>query len=88
MTVGREPVLKPVPLADLRPTQMTIGFGEVAGFLGGIALRDEFIYLRIAERAIELGYDDREWMQQDPDLEGLRNHPSFQKLLAKLQPQS
>jgi tetratricopeptide (TPR) repeat protein len=44
--------------------------------------------LKTLERAIELGYDDREWMQQDPDLEGLRNHPSFQKLLAKLQPQS
>jgi hypothetical protein len=40
------------------------------------------------ERAIELGYDDFEWMQHDPDLSGLRDHPSFQKLLAKLQPQS
>ena len=29
MTVVREPVLKPVSIADLRPTQMTIGFREV-----------------------------------------------------------
>ncbi len=26
----REPILKPVPLADLRPTQITVGFREVA----------------------------------------------------------
>ena len=29
MTVVREPVVKPVPLTQLRPTQMTIGFREV-----------------------------------------------------------
>ena len=29
MPVVREPVLKPVPLADLRPTQMTVGLREV-----------------------------------------------------------
>ena len=27
---AREPILKPVPLADLRPTQITVGFREVA----------------------------------------------------------
>ena len=44
--------------------------------------------LRSLEHAIALGYDDYDWMQQDPDLEGLKDHPAFQKLLAKLQPQS
>jgi tetratricopeptide (TPR) repeat protein len=44
--------------------------------------------LQALERAIELGYDDYDWMQHDPDLSGLKDHPSFQKLLAKLQPQS
>ncbi|MDD2763910.1 MAG: hypothetical protein PHE83_08070 [Opitutaceae bacterium] len=44
--------------------------------------------LRSLEHAIGLGYDDPDWMQQDPDLEGLRDHPRFQKLLAKLQVQS
>ena len=44
--------------------------------------------LRSLEHAITLGYDDYDWMQQDPDLEGLKDHPAFQKLLAKLQPQS
>ena len=44
--------------------------------------------LRSLERAVALGYDDYRWMQQDPDLQGLKNHPAFQQLLAKLQPQS
>ena len=29
MTAIREPVLKPVPLKELRPTQITVGFREV-----------------------------------------------------------
>ena len=40
--------------------------------------------LQALERAIALGYDDREWMEQDPDLVGLKKLPAFQKLLAKL----
>ena len=44
--------------------------------------------LRSLERAVELGYNDAEWMQQDPDLEGLKNSPAFKKLLAQLAPQS
>jgi tetratricopeptide (TPR) repeat protein len=42
--------------------------------------------LRTLQRAIELGYGDYDWMQRDPDLEGLHRHPLFQQLLAKLQP--
>jgi len=44
--------------------------------------------LRALERAIALGYDDAEWMQQDPDLEGLKESPAFKKLLAQLVPQN
>ncbi len=40
--------------------------------------------LRCLERAIELGYRDRDWLVQDPDLEGLKHHPSFQNVVAKL----
>ena len=36
-------------------------------------------------RAIELGYRDYAWMQKDPDLEGLRGHPVFQELLARVE---
>ncbi len=44
--------------------------------------------LRALERAIALGYRDYDWMQKDPDLEGLRTHPVFQQLLTKLETKS
>lgn len=44
--------------------------------------------LRSLHRAVELGYVDFDWMSQDPDLEGLKQHPEFLKLLAQLKPQS
>ncbi len=39
-------------------------------------------------RAVDLGYRDVEWMLQDPDLDGLKEHPAFAALLETLQPQS
>ena len=39
-------------------------------------------------QAVELGYRDFDWMQQDPDLEALKNHPEFRALLQQLKPQS
>ncbi|HVS53844.1 MAG TPA: hypothetical protein VHD62_15925 [Opitutaceae bacterium] len=39
-------------------------------------------------QAVELGYRDFDWMQQDPDLEALKKHPQFQALLEELKPQS
>ena len=44
--------------------------------------------LRALRQAVALGYRDFDWMQQDPDLEGLKNHPAFQALLTQLKPQS
>ena len=44
--------------------------------------------LRALERAVALGYNDAEWMRQDPDLESLKDLPAFKKLLAQLAPQS
>jgi tetratricopeptide (TPR) repeat protein len=44
--------------------------------------------LRSLRKAISLGYDDRDWMEQDPDLEILKNDPEFQDLLGTLKPQS
>ena len=40
--------------------------------------------LRSLRQAIELGYRDLEWMQQDPDLDSLKNHPLFHALLDQL----
>ena len=44
--------------------------------------------LRSLRHAVELGYRDFDWMQQDPDLEGLKEHPDFIALLEQLKPQS
>ena len=44
--------------------------------------------LRALQRAVKLGYTDFDWMQQDPDLEALKQHPEFQSLLQTLKPQS
>ena len=44
--------------------------------------------LRSLRKALSLGYDDLDWMQQDPDLDPLKTHPAFVALLAQLKPQS
>jgi predicted Zn-dependent protease len=44
--------------------------------------------LRALQQAVKLGYQDFDWMQQDPDLEALKHHPGFQTLLQTLKPQS
>jgi tetratricopeptide (TPR) repeat protein len=43
--------------------------------------------LRVLRRAVDLGYRDFGWMERDPDLETLKPHPEFQKLLGALKPQ-
>ncbi len=40
--------------------------------------------LQTLKQAIELGYEDYEWLSQDPDLEVLQTHPEFKKLLVRL----
>jgi tetratricopeptide (TPR) repeat protein len=44
--------------------------------------------LRSLRKALSLGYDDRDWMEQDPDLEVLKQDPEFRQLLSQLKPQS
>lgn len=44
--------------------------------------------LRQLRQAVELGYRDFDWMQQDPDLDALKAHPHFQDLLQTLKPHS
>jgi tetratricopeptide (TPR) repeat protein len=44
--------------------------------------------LRTLQHAVELGYKDLDWMQQDPDLEELKNQPGFAALIDQLKPQS
>ena len=40
------------------------------------------------QQAVALGYDDLDWMTQDPDLDVLKDLPTFQKLMEQLKPQS
>jgi len=44
--------------------------------------------LRELHAALRLGYRDFDWMQQDPDLDALKQHPEFQAMLEILKPQS
>ena len=44
--------------------------------------------LRSLKHAVSLGYTDFDWMTQDPDLDGLKDHPEFLKLLDQLKPHS
>jgi hypothetical protein len=44
--------------------------------------------LRSLRKAVSLGYDDLDWMEQDPDLETLKTDPEFRKLLGQLKPHS
>jgi len=42
--------------------------------------------LKELEQAIALGYNDADWMLQDPDLAELKNLPEFQQLILQLKP--
>ena len=44
--------------------------------------------LRSLRQAVHFGYRDFDWMQQDPDLDELKQHPEFLSLLSQLKPQS
>jgi tetratricopeptide (TPR) repeat protein len=49
-------------------------------------LKQKSAALRSLQQAVKLGYTDIDWMQQDPDLDGLKKHPGFAALLAQLKP--
>ncbi|MEO6875372.1 MAG: hypothetical protein ABI222_11195 [Opitutaceae bacterium] len=44
--------------------------------------------IRSLRQAVSLGYTDFDWMEQDPDLDGLKKDPAFNTLLEQLKPQS
>jgi hypothetical protein len=50
--------------------------------------RRKIAALEELRRAVALGYRDFDWMQQDPDLDGLKKLPQFQALLRELKPAS
>ncbi len=71
-------------LVRLRPDNATAHYNLACSLALSRRRKDA---LDALARAIALGYDDRDWMTQDPDLAGLKKLPAFQELLAKL-PQS
>jgi tetratricopeptide (TPR) repeat protein len=42
--------------------------------------------LRELGQAVALGYNDADWMLQDPDLAELKNAPEFKRLILRLKP--
>ena len=36
------------------------------------------------EEAVEAGFGHRDWIEQDPDLNAVRDHPRFQALVGRL----
>jgi len=72
-------------LVKLRPANATAHYNLACSLALSKRAADA---LRSLRQAIELGYRDFDWMQQDPDLEGLKHRPEFVLLLDQLKPQS
>lgn len=72
-------------LVKLQPTNATAHYNLACS----LALsKHHRAALHALRHAVELGYDDFDWMQQDPDLDPLKNSPQFLALLEQLKPQS
>ena len=72
-------------LVKLQPANATAHYNLACSLALSRRKRDALRSLRVA---IELGYRDFDWMQQDPDLEELKAHPEFSVLVGQLNPQS
>lgn len=68
-------------LVRLQPDNATAHYNLACSLALSKRLADAMKSLR---RAIELGYDDHEWMANDPDLEPLRTNQEFQDMLKLL----
>ena len=72
-------------LVKLQPSNATAHYNLACS----LALsRSKADALRALRQAVHFGYRDFDWMQQDPDLEELKQHPEFLSLLEQLKPQS
>jgi tetratricopeptide (TPR) repeat protein len=72
-------------LVKLQPANATAHYNLACSLALSKRKRDALRSLRVA---VELGYRDFDWMQQDPDLDDLKEHPEFDALLEQLKPQS
>ena len=72
-------------LVKLQPANATAHYNLACSLALSKRKRDA---LHALHQAVKLGYRDFDWMEQDPDLEGLKRHPAFKSLLDPLKPQS
>jgi len=72
-------------LVRLQPANPTAYYNLACSLALSRRKTDALKSLRVA---IRLGYRDFEWMTHDPDLQSLKEHPEFLKLLVQLKPQS
>jgi len=72
-------------LVRLRPENATAHYNLACSLA---LLKRKSAALRSLRQAVTLGYTDFDWMQQDPDLDGLKKNPAFNTLLEQLKPQS
>ena len=68
-------------LAELRPEDSMVQYNLACSY----SLTDFIEPAADAlERALNLGYRDFKWLNDDPDLENLRQHPVFRKIRTKI----
>lgn len=68
-------------LVRLRPSNATAHYNLACS----LALSNKPLdALEALRTAVKHGYNDYEWMRQDPDLQSLRTDPEFQRLLAQV----
>jgi predicted Zn-dependent protease len=68
-------------LVRLRPDNPVVHYNLACS----LALKRRFKEsLERLKLAVELGYRDLQWILEDPDLENLRTHPAFQRLLKQI----
>ena len=68
-------------LVRLRPGNPLVHYNLACSLALKRRLKDS---LTVLAKAVELGYRDINWVQEDPDLENLRSHPSYHRLLEDL----
>jgi hypothetical protein len=70
-------------LARLRPDDPLVRYNLACSYALVRALRSATKALR---EAVELGYDDFDFMEEDPDLDNIREDPDYQLLLRQVAP--
>lgn len=68
-------------LARLRPRDSLVQYNLACSYSLTDRVGDALVAL---ERALRLGYRDFKWLDQDPDLHKVRQHPLYQKIRAKV----